>query len=361
MARTTVYNHITTEEKIAEINENNTWLINEFLEYLASIDRAPQTLRSYKSDLHIFFVWNIDFNNNKDFVKLTKREIAKFQNYAINEWHWSPRRVRRVKSTLSSMSLFIENILDDEEGYENFRPIIKKIESPVNEAIREKTIFSDEQVELLMNTLVERKEYEKACAVAIAAYSGMRKAEILQMKMEYFNDDHLVFDCLYKTDKIRAKGRGQLGKQINKYVMKKVDKYLDLWKAERERLGINSEWVFVRRCNGNFVRRETLDNWTDEFSEIVGEDFYFHSLRHYVCSMLSANNLPYDQDSGSGLERPLEEYPCVHVVEVIFVGNELDQLQRHHKGENCACDGDDHGFRQVLYHAENAAVPCLRR
>ena len=153
MARTTVYNHITTEEKIAEINENNTWLINEFLEYLASIDRAPQTLRSYKSDLHIFFVWNIDFNNNKDFVKLTKREIAKFQNYAINEWHWSPRRVRRVKSTLSSMSLFIENILDDEEGYENFRPIIKKIESPVNEAVREKTIFSDEQVELLMDTL----------------------------------------------------------------------------------------------------------------------------------------------------------------------------------------------------------------
>lgn len=231
MARTTVYNHITTEEKIAEINENNTWLINEFLEYLASIDRAPQTLRSYKSDLHIFFVWNIDFNNNKDFVKLTKREIAKFQNYAINEWHWSPRRVRRVKSTLSSMSLFIENILDDEEGYENFRPIIKKIESPVNEAVREKTIFSDEQVELLMDTLVERKEYEKACAVAIAAYSGMRKAEILQMKMEYFNDDHLVFDCLYKTDKIRAKGRGQLGKQINKYVMKKVDKYLGQHRA----------------------------------------------------------------------------------------------------------------------------------
>ena len=253
MARTTVYNHITTEEKIAEINENNTWLINEFLEYLASIDRAPQTLRSYKSDLHIFFVWNIDFNNNKDFVKLTKREIAKFQNYAINEWHWSPRRVRRVKSTLSSMSLFIENILDDEEGYENFRPIIKKIESPVNEAVREKTIFSDEQVELLMDTLVERKEYEKACAVAIAAYSGMRKAEILQMKMEYFNDDHLVFDCLYKTDKIRAKGRGQLGKQINKYVMKKVDKYLDLWKAEREKLGIKSEWVFIRSCNGDFA------------------------------------------------------------------------------------------------------------
>ena len=292
MARTTVYNQITTEGKIAEINKNNIWLMNEFLEYLASVDRSPQTITAYKSDLRIFFIWNLDFNNNKEFVKLTKREIAKFQNYAMNEWKWSPRRIRRVKATLNSMSIFIENILDDEEGYENFRPIIRKIESPVNEAVREKTVFTDEQVELLMDTLVERKEYEKACAVAIVAYSGMRKAELLQMKMDFFDESHLVFGCLYKTDKIRAKGRGQLGKQINKYVMKKVDKYLDLWKAEREKLGIQSEWVFVRKYNGEIVRRETVDNWTDEFSEIVGEDFYFHSLRHYVCSRLSANNLP---------------------------------------------------------------------
>lgn len=342
MARTTVYNHITTEEKIAEINENNTWLINEFLEYLASIDRAPQTLRSYKSDLHIFFVWNIDFNNNKDFVKLTKREIAKFQNYAINEWHWSPRRVRRVKSTLSSMSLFIENILDDEEGYENFRPIIKKIESPVNEAIREKTIFFDEQVELLMNTLVERKEYEKACAVAIAAYSGMRKAEILQMKMEYFNDDHLVFDCLYKTDKIRAKGRGQLGKQINKYVMKKIDKYLDLWKAERERIGINSEWVFVRRCNGNFVRRETLDNWTDEFSEIVGEDFYFHSLRHYVCtSLLGDYNLP------SEVVREFFSWNSIEMTKIYYDRSTVDDFGKYFTADGIVKQEDSKGFSDI--------------
>ena len=239
------------------------------------------------------------------------------------------------------MSLFIENILDDEEGYENFRPIIKKIESPVNEAVREKTVFSDEQVELLMNTLVERKEYEKACAVAIAAYSGMRKAEILQMKMEYFNDDHLVFDCLYKTDKIRAKGRGQLGKQINKYVMKKVDKYLDLWKAEREKLGINSGWVFVRRCNGDFVRRETLDNWTDEFSEIVGEDFYFHSLRHYVCSMLSANNLPTE------VIREFFQWESVEMVKIYNDNSAVDDFNKYFSADGVNKQEDSNGFSDI--------------
>lgn len=292
MARSTVYNQITTEEKISKISENNTWLINEFLDYLASIDRSPKTIVAYKNDLHIFFCWNMENNNNKEFVKINKREIAKFQNHAINEWKWSPKRVRRVKSTISSLSNFIENILDEEYGFENFRSIIKKIESPANEAVREKTVLSDEQVELLMDTLVERGEYEKAVAIAICAFSGMRKSELLLMKMEYFDSERIVFDCLYKTDKIRTKGRGRQGKQLNKYIMTKVDKYLDLWKKKREELGINSEWVFVVKQNGEWIKRSSVDAWTDEFSEILNEDFYFHSLRHYVCTQMSSNSLP---------------------------------------------------------------------
>lgn len=341
MARTTVYNHITTEEKIAEINEKNTWLMNEFLEYLASVDRSPKTLNAYRNDLHIFFVWNIDFNNNKDFIKLTKREIAKFQNYAINEWKWSPKRVRRVKSALSSMSNFIENILDDEDEFKDFRPIIKKIESPANEPVREKTVFSDEQVEFLMNTLVERKEYEKACAIAICAYSGMRKAELLQMKMEYFNEDHLEFGCLYKTDKIRAKGRGQLGKQINKYVMKKVDKYINLWKAERERLGINSEWVFVKKYKDGCVKRESVDNWTDEFSEIVGEDFYFHSLRHYVCSSLSANNLPAE------VIREFFSWDSAEMIKIYNDNSAIDNFDKYFSVDGINKQEENKGFSDI--------------
>lgn len=341
MARATVYNHITTEEKIAEINENNTWLMNEFLEYLASVDRSPKTLNAYRNDLHIFFVWNIDFNNNKDFIKLTKREIAKFQNYAINEWHWSPKRVRRVKSALSSMSNFIENILDDEDEYKDFRSIIKKIESPANEAVREKTVLSDEQVELLLNTLVERKEYEKACAIAICAYSGMRKAELLQMRMEFFDESHLEFGCLYKTDKIRAKGRGQLGKQINKYIMKKVDKYIDLWSAERERLGIESEWVFVKKCKDGCVKRESVDNWTDEFSEIVGEDFYFHSLRHYVCSNLSANNLPAE------VIREFFQWESVEMIKIYNDNSAVDDFDKYFSVDGVNKQENSKGFSDI--------------
>ena len=146
MGRSTVYNHIVTQEKLDKVNSENMELGEDWLEYLQSIDRSPQSINAYRNDLKIFWVWNSEYNKNKFFTDLTKREVAKFQNHAINTWGWSPNRIRRVKSCLSSLSNYIENVLDDEEEFQNFKPIIRKIENPVKNVVREKTILSDEQV-----------------------------------------------------------------------------------------------------------------------------------------------------------------------------------------------------------------------
>ena len=297
MARTTVYNSITSKEKLDKIDPENLQLGEDWLEYMQSIDRSPKSIVGYRSDLRIFWVWNMEFNNNKFFTKLTKREIAKFQNHAINVWGWSPNRIRRVKSCLSSLSNYIENVLDDEEEFEDFRPIIRKIENPNKEAVREKTVLPDETIDFLLKTLVERKEYEKACAVAIAAYSGMRKSELLQMKVEYFDENHFVYDSMWKTDKIRTKGFGRLGKPLNKFILYGAKPYLDLWLNERNEKGINSDYLFVSKtkdANGDIVWkvRQDLTHWTDEFSAIIGTDFYFHCARHFTCTKLHRMNLP---------------------------------------------------------------------
>ncbi|MDU7030158.1 MAG: tyrosine-type recombinase/integrase [Clostridiales bacterium] len=297
MARTTVYNSITSKEKLDKIDPENLQLGEDWLEYMQSIDRSPKSIVGYRSDLRIFWVWNMEFNNNKFFTKLTKREIAKFQNHAINVWGWSPNRIRRVKSCLSSLSNYIENVLDDEEAFEDFRPIIRKIENPNKEAVREKTVLPDETIDFLLKTLVERKEYEKACAVAIAAYSGMRKSELLQMKVEYFDENHFVYDSMWKTDKIRTKGFGRLGKPLNKFILYGAKPYLDLWLNERNEKGINSDYLFVSKtkdANGDIVWkvRQDLTHWTDEFSAIIGMAFYFHCERHFTCTKLHRMNLP---------------------------------------------------------------------
>lgn len=170
--RSTVYNKITSAEKIAQINIKNKELCSDFIEYLKSIDRSPSTIYAYEQDLNVFMVWNLENNSNKEFIKITKRELTKFQNHALNLWGWSPRRLRRIKSVISSLSNFITDILDEEEEYQDFKSIIKKIPSPLNEEVREKTVFEPEELEKLLDKLVEEKKYMQACMVSLAMNSG---------------------------------------------------------------------------------------------------------------------------------------------------------------------------------------------
>lgn len=296
MGRTTVYNKITNEEKIENINPENKQLTEDFLDYLSSINRSDGTIKGYKNDLDIFFVWNLEYNKDKSFIEIKKREFAKFQGYALNKWGWSAKRVRRVKSAVSSMSNFIENILSDEDdGYENYRSVIKKIESPPNEAIREKTILSDEEVDSFLDRLLNEKQYQKACVFALAAMSGARKSELLRFKVDFFSDENLIFDgALYITPKIKTKGRGKNGKMINKYVLCDFKKYYDLWMEERERLGVESEWLFVTKTEDGWEQMKiaTLNSWARIFSNMLGVSFYFHALRHYLTSKMKRYNIP---------------------------------------------------------------------
>ena len=294
MGRSTVYNNIVSEDKLKQVNEKNVELCKDFLDYLVSIDRSPNTIAQYKNDLKIFFVWNLENNENKYFVDLTKREIAKFQKYTITDLGWSTNRLSRVKSTLSSMSNYIENMLDDE--YENYRPIVRKVETPVKQAIREKTIVTDDEVQKILDTLVEQGRYQCACYFALSVFCGARKSELLRFKVHYFDDDNIMDSAaLYKTpEKIQTKGRGSQGKMLTKYTLLDFKKYFDLWIKEREEKEYpESEWLFINE-DGSQLSVHKTESFANQISKILGRPWYVHSGRHFLCSRLFRIGLPAD-------------------------------------------------------------------
>lgn len=197
------------------------------------------------------------------------------------------------------MSNFIENILDEEEEFAGYRTIIRKIESPVKEEIREKTVFEPDELKKLLDHLVEQKKYMQACILALAMYSGRRKSELPRFKVSYFDESNVIFGSLYKTpEKVKTKGRGSRGKMLDLYVLKKdFDPYLKLWMDERKELGIESEWLFPLNKNGEWsktesIKPETLDNWVDTYTRFLGKDFYWHALRHFFTTQCFKANLP---------------------------------------------------------------------
>lgn len=293
MGRKTKHNYITTPELIGAINPENKRLVNDYLIYLRSMNRSETTIAAYKSDLDIFFVWVLQNANNKFFVDLTKRDLVSYQNWLINNNENSPARVRRLKAVISSLSNYIENILDDE--YPNYRSIVKKIENPVNTPVRAKTILEESDCKLLLDKLVERKEYQKACMFALAMASGRRKSELVRFKVSYFDDSNIVYGSLYRTpEKVKSKGRGKQGKMLHFYVLVKQFKpYLDLWMQERERLGIESGWLFPDPSDPTqHLDATTLNSWARTFSAILGVDFYWHSMRHHYTTYLSEQGIP---------------------------------------------------------------------
>ena len=292
MARKTRVNDITNAELLAQVNPENMRLTRDFLDYLASTQKSQTTISVYRNDLEIAWVWCFKNIGNKFFVNWTKRDVVAFQNYLVNENGNSPARVRRVKATLSSLSNFIECVLDDE--YPAFRNIIRKIENPPLQPVREKTVWEDSELEKLLDTLTEKKEYEKACMIALAMYSGRRKAELCRFRVSDFDDAHLVCDgALYKSSPIKSKGRGG-GKYINCYTLaKKFKPYLDRWLEYRKENGIESEWLFPSRSDPSVqMSISTVSAWSDEFSKLTGRDFYMHSLRHSFTTNLVRAGIP---------------------------------------------------------------------
>lgn len=293
MGRKTKQNKITSPELIAQINPKNIRLMKDFLDYLRSVGKAETTIKAYTSDLYIFFVWALQNADNKYFPEVSKRDIVAYQNYLMQDNENSPARVRRLKSTLSSLSNYIEAIMDDE--LPDFRPIVRKIENPVNEAVREKTVLTDEQADDLLNNLVEHKKFDKACCFALARYSGRRKSELTRFKVDYFDDENIIFGSLYRTpEKVRTKGHGKNGKMLTCYVLSKPFKpYLDLWLEERKRQGIESEWLFPDKDDPTQpLPVSTLNSWAETFSDILGVSFYWHAMRHFFTTALSKANLP---------------------------------------------------------------------
>lgn len=294
MGRKTRMNSITSPELLAQVNPDNMRLKNDFLEYLKSVRRSEGTIAGYSNDIDIFFVWVLQHSNNKPFSQISKRDIVAYQNWLVNENGNSPSRIRRLKAAISSLSNFVENILDDEPEFQGFRSIVRKIENPALQPVREKTVWEDGELEDLLEQLVTGKKYEKACYLALAMYSGRRKAELSRFRMSDFDEDKLVCDgALYKSAPIRTKGRGG-GKYIPCYTLaKKFRPYLELWKEEREASGIESEWLFPADENMNeHVAISTLNSWASTFSRMSGKDFYAHSLRHYFTTSLAKAGIP---------------------------------------------------------------------
>jgi integrase len=288
---------ITSDELISQINPENIKLMDRFLKNFAT-KRSPKSVVVYKSNLQIFFCWNVENNDNKLFTDIRKIEMLDFFDFALSELKWSPNRFAQCHSSLSSFSDWIENFYDEE--YPMFRNLLPKIEKPTKEAVREKTVLQKEEVDKIFLSLEEDGKIQEQCLLALAISCGARVSELASFTIDLIDEENVVFDGLFleTTNKIRTKGRGVTGKMLKKYILKDMFlPYYHKWLIEREAIlketGQEHDFIFITR-DGKPANADRLRDWIGAFSDIVDKPLYPHSLRHYQISLLK--RLEIDDD-----------------------------------------------------------------
>jgi site-specific recombinase XerD len=260
------------------------------------IRTSSKTITVYESNLIMFFTWNLLNNNNKKFTDIKKLEFSEFFSFASNELQLGSARLNNIRSTLSSLSNFIEKFYDEE--YPNFRNVILNvIESSPKEMRREKTILTDEQIENLLEYLSKNNK-QQACWLALAATSGARFAELLCFETDLIDENRTAFGDLFleTTRQIKTKGRGKSGKLLYKYILK--DKFLPFykeWFIERENIlkekKLNHNYLFIKQ-DGSPATGATVRGWIQGFEKHLGVPFYAHCIRHYLVTLFSKKNIP---------------------------------------------------------------------
>lgn len=279
-----------TEVEFNNVNKENQDLIKEYLEYISATDRSPQTREKYLHNLKLFFVWVLKEKDNKFFADLKKRDYMGWLSYLVDKQELSPSRVRTLRSTVSSLANFCENILADEDDrFENYRNLILKIPAPALEKVRDKTYLTEEQIDQLLKYLEIKQDWKKCLYVVISFATGARKGEIVQFKRSDFTPETLN-NGMYRTANVRCKGRGRLGKTRQFLVAADmVDKYLKLYLDTRTD---DFPDLFVVKHHSEIkpLQSNVFNEWCDGFSKVLGVEVFPHAFRASIATVLRDKN-----------------------------------------------------------------------
>lgn len=280
---------ITSPELIEQINPQNKQLVDRFLKNFAT-KRSPNSVVSYKSNLNIFFVWNVIYNDNQFFIDIKKYSLLDFFDFCVTELKWGSNRYAQMHSCLSSFSAFIENIYD--ERYPLFRNLLPKIEKLPKETVRKKSVFTKEELDSLMDCLGKQEKYNEQCLLALIMSSGSRASELLRFTTDMIDENHTAFDGLFleTTEDVRVKGRGVNGKYIPRYLIKDIFlPYYKKWLPVREQImketGKEHNFIFIR-SDGEPALLSTIRSWMERWDDVLDKHWYPHAGRHFWCSYL---------------------------------------------------------------------------
>ena len=242
--------------------------------------------------------------------KITVRQLQAFVNSLAkegsNEKTGKPLAPKTIRHNLSFISDVFSYAVRMELISDN---PCSKVVIPKGE-VKEKQIYSQEEMELLLTRIMSEPVKYKAFFFLIA-YSGFRRSEMLGLEWKDIDFENNIISVRRTsnytaergtyTDTTKAK-RSQRTLKISPFIMDILRELKGEQDAEALRLG--DKWVETDRLftkwNGEEMNNQTPYGWLKEFCKNNDLPFYgIHSFRHFAASSLISARLDVTTVSGA--------------------------------------------------------------
>jgi integrase/recombinase XerD len=261
---------IFNEETWSNVNKESKDILDDYILELRSKKKSDGTIYQYTADIKMFLCWAHDNLKNKSILELKKRDFRKFFLFLEEK---SPARINRVQCSIRNL---LEFCTSDDDEYEDYEiNVMRNIKGLQKEKVREIHFLTNEQIELILNYLIEKQQYQKALYLSISYESAGRRNEIHQIEKHNFLEDN-------KTNTVI----GKRGKKFPLLYFAKSKEIAKLYFNQRGEDDIDSMWVVGKGKQKKPASYETLYNWVMSFRDILESltdieiEFNPHSLRH---------------------------------------------------------------------------------
>lgn len=280
-----------TEKEWESCNEYNKKITNEFLRN--STQLSVQTLKSYRSNLTIWFNYVRENLDNKPQTDIKSRDYLFYQNWLINMEH-SSADIKNKRAAVSSLNNYI--VLFYSDMYPTFRNfIVRGMPMPENAFVHEKKPPTKAEFNHLITELEKREEWQKIAWLKFSFDTGCRRAESRQLLKEVLSYSPIVKTktvvnengneetktiTYYQTHKIRCKGRGKRGRERRLKYSEDTFNSIKKWIEVRGEDDCQHVFVAKNSVSVKQISESALNVWCSGlFSEIVGRRIFPHIWR----------------------------------------------------------------------------------
>lgn len=289
-----IYNNFVTDAKLKKVKKVNIMMIDDFIIDCKSRKLKQKTIEQYHYDLKIFAVYVLENMGNKSFVNVKKKELKLFILECMEQFEWSTSRVNRVLSSIRGLYNFVWDDDEYEDEIEGLRNPADKLKGVAKEKRRDIIFITDEDITLLYNHLIEKKQYQLACFVALAYDSGGRKNELVQVQKQGLLENSFTNEVI-----------GKRGKKFRLIILSRSKEAIGLWLEQRGEDNIDSLFISGKNINAP-VTTEVLYYWSKKIGKtlyaLTGKEEYLrinvHTFRHCTAQNIFDKSFYYIKETG---------------------------------------------------------------